>query len=77
MTKNTLVKSTFFATNDDGKVLAISDLAKSGNDSRISFTFKASEKKVFVDATLESNITSEIGSLNGVVQRYGGFVVKL
>ena len=77
MTKNTLVKSTFFATNDDGKVLAISDLAKSGNDSRISFTFKASEKKVFVDATLESNITSEIGSLNGVVQRYGGFVIKL
>jgi hypothetical protein len=74
MTKNTLVKTTFFASNTDGKNLSISDLSK---NSTITFTVNKSEKKFFVDAALESNISSELGNLDGIVQHYGGFVIQL
>lgn len=77
MTKNTLVQSTFYATDVDGKVLGISDLLIGEKKSTITFTINKKIKRVFIDANLTSDITSPIGNLEGVVQKYGGFVLSL
>lgn len=74
VSKDSLVKTNFFASNFDGYVLASSALA---DNSTITFTVKKSEKRLFVDAVLISTISTEFGNLEGFSQNYGGFVVTL
>lgn len=76
MTKNTLVATQFFATDADGKVLGVSALLNSKDLSTVTFTINNKIKKIFIDAKLISNISSPIGSLEGVEQMYGGFVLS-
>lgn len=75
-TDNKLVAVNFYAVDAKGVTLSTLSLGKAPGTFRIYMTFKADVKKAYVLAELTSNITSPIGSIEGLVQRYGGFVLS-
>ncbi len=77
MTKNTLTKAVFYAQTPAGLNVAVAQMKRDGNDSFVTLTLPKDTKRVFIDADMTSDITSEIGNLKDHVQKYGGFVLSL
>lgn len=75
-TDNKLTAVNFFAVDSKGVTLSTLSLGKVPGTFRIFLTFKRDVKKAYLLADLTSNITSPIGSIEGLVQRYGGFVLS-
>lgn len=75
-TNNKLTAVNFYAVDPKGVTLSTLSLGKAPGTFRIFLSFKKDVKKAYLLAELTSNITSAIGSLNGYVQRYGGFVLS-
>lgn len=76
MTDNKLTAVNFYAVDPKGVTLSTLSLGKAPGTFRIFLSFKKDVKKAYLLAELTSNITSAIGSLEGHVQRYGGFVLS-
>lgn len=74
-TNNKLAAVNFYAVDAKGVTLSTLSLGKVPGTFRIYLSFKADVKKAHILAELTSNITSEIGSIEGLIQRYGGFVL--
>lgn len=77
MTKNTLTKAVFYAQTPAGMNVAVGEMKRVGNESFVTLTLPKETKRVFIDADMTSDITSEIGNLKDNVQKYGGFVLSL
>ena len=75
-TNNKLAAVNFYAVDAKGVTLSTLSLGKAPGTFIIYLSFKADVKKAYVLAELTSNITSPIGSIEGLVQRYGGFVLN-
>jgi hypothetical protein len=76
MTDNKLVAVNFYAVDAKGVTLSTLSLGKAPGTYRIYLSFKTDVKKAYVLAELTSNISSPVGSIDGLVQRYGGFVLS-
>lgn len=75
-TDNKLVSVNFYAVDEKAVTLSTLSLGKVPGTFRIYMTFKADVKKAYVLAELTSDVTSPVGSILGLVQRYGGFVLS-
>jgi hypothetical protein len=75
-TNNKLTAVNFYAVDPKGVTLSTLSLGKAPGTFRIFLSFKKEVKKAYLLAELTSNITSPIGSIDGLVQRYGGFVLS-
>ena len=75
MTKNILIASQFIATEVDGKASSVSAVINSNDLSNVTFTINKKINRIFIDAKLNSNISSPTGPLEGVEQMCGGFVL--
>lgn len=75
-TDNKLVAVNFYAVDEKGVTHSTLSLGKAPGTFRIYMSFKANVKKAYVLAELTSDVTSPVGSILGLVQRYGGFVLS-
>ncbi len=75
-TNNKLVAVNFYAVDPKGVTLSTLSLGKTPGTYTIFLSFKKDVKKAYLLAELTSNITSPIGSIEGLVQRYGGFILS-
>lgn len=75
-TDNKLTAVNFYAVDPKGVTLSTLSLGKAPGTFRIFLSFKKDVKQAYLLADLTSNISSPIGSIDGLVQRYGGFVLS-
>lgn len=75
-TDNKLTAVNFYAVDSKGVTLSTLSLGKAPGTFRIFLSFKKDVKQAYLLAELTSNISSPIGSIDGLVQRYGGYVLN-
>lgn len=75
-TDNKLTAVNFYAVDPKGVTLSTLSLGKAPGSFKIFLSFKKDVKQAYLLAELTSNITSPIGSIEGFVQRFGGFILK-
>jgi hypothetical protein len=75
-TDNKLTAVNFYAVDPKGVTLSTLSLGKVPGTFKIFLSFKKDVTQAYILAELTSNISSPIGSIDGLVQRYGGFVLS-
>lgn len=76
VTDNKLVSVAFRLVNADGVKMDALSINSSPEKMVFKVAVKQDVKKVYALAEFTSNISSPVGSIEGLVQRYGGFVLS-
>jgi len=76
VTDNKLVSANFTLVNANGEKINTLLINSNEEDMVIKLSVKKDVTKVYVLAYLTSNISSPVGSIEGLVQRYGGYVLS-